>query len=363
MVKLNGRLTVSSRVGFTLVELLVVIGIIAVLIGILLPTLGRAREAGNTVKCAANLRAVGQGITQYLADNKGGFPLAYTYTIGQFAAGPNSPDVGGGTAAEPVYGYVHWSSYIYGNGNGRTAAAAFTCPSFEDGGHPPTNPAPADRVNNQALDGAFNVAAAQWDRQAPRLAYTVNEAIMGRNKTNARVERSPGYAGAYNVYVKASEIRKPSETILATEMSRVLRYFDDGFTTDPDSTGTAALYKTHRPVNAFTYNGGSGGPVNLYTQSARGDVGLVNPAPPPPLTIVPDAIPSNNLWQVGRNHGTGKSAKTNFLYVDGHVETKTIEESLGYPRGSTRLQDLVVSQFQWGEKIWSIRDKPGVTFR
>src|SRR5215212_6300587 len=65
---------VPAARGFSLVELLVVIGIIAILIGLLLPTLTRVRESANAVKCAAQLRGIGQAIFNYAAGNNGMLP-------------------------------------------------------------------------------------------------------------------------------------------------------------------------------------------------------------------------------------------------------------------------------------------------
>jgi prepilin-type N-terminal cleavage/methylation domain-containing protein len=72
----------KPRTAFTLVELLVVIGIIAVLVAILLPTLNRARESARRTKCLANLRSIGQLCMMYANQNHGFLPIGYSDDTG-----------------------------------------------------------------------------------------------------------------------------------------------------------------------------------------------------------------------------------------------------------------------------------------
>ena len=70
----------NHKRGFTLVELLVVIGIIALLISILLPALSKARESANRVACLSNIKQVSMALLMYVDSNKGFLPYSAPYS-------------------------------------------------------------------------------------------------------------------------------------------------------------------------------------------------------------------------------------------------------------------------------------------
>src|SRR5689334_22713717 len=88
----NGTGRDGRRFGFTLVELLVVIGIIALLVSILLPALNRARRQAYTVQCASNMRQIAGAMLMYIQDNKGVLPPAVVFAAQSGADAQIYPD-------------------------------------------------------------------------------------------------------------------------------------------------------------------------------------------------------------------------------------------------------------------------------
>jgi prepilin-type N-terminal cleavage/methylation domain-containing protein/prepilin-type processing-associated H-X9-DG protein len=303
--------------GFTLVELLVVIGIIAILISLIFPALAAARRAADQLQCASNLRSIGQGILIYLDENQNVFPPAYLYVNEQVNNGVETP-------INASAGYVHWSTYLYSTGT-VPQAAAFQCPSMNRGGLPP------DDTTQDNLDpGQGSFEAGVIDQQVPRLAYTLNEALCPRNKYVL------GFQGALRVYqyVKATQVADSSETILGTEWS------ETGARIGSVSNPSEYECVSHRPVHGFV---GLDGTLDMYLLSTDTAFRRVTAADLDPDPSSSTTVTTRLDW-VGRNHGQlsgyPDKRRSNFLYVDGHVETKSIYETL--------------TPFQWGQQFYSL---------
>ncbi len=331
-----------TRNGFTLIELLVVIAIIALLVGILLPSLAAARESARTVKCAAGARSTAQGVYTYNATNREVYPAHYLYAN---SANGVDWDINDQDESNPAAsnGYIHWSSSLFDSGTSTSVSTdAFTCPSISTrGGAPRANPGanPIDWEPGQANDsGSTTPSDIPTDRQAPRMAFAGNGAIFPRNKF------SPSITSARkNKFVKDSEIQLPSSTILTTE------YFFNGnwdALTAPGASSSSVV-KSHRPITPFEGLTGT----DVYSEPNVGGVSARFRYPNaadilPTAQVGLGAINGTNgtiLNAVGRTHKGVRDKNggaANFGYCDGHVELMTVLDTIKKRRWGDRFYSL-----------------------
>ncbi|HVT82886.1 MAG TPA: prepilin-type N-terminal cleavage/methylation domain-containing protein [Phycisphaerae bacterium] len=338
---------------FTLIELLVVVAVIALLISILIPSLGKARSMARATKCGAQLNSVGKAVAGYLAENAGTYPPCYWY--------PNadgSYDFMNQNASHPA-GYAHWSSFLFGYAKD---LRAFTCPEFENGGLSRTNPGPyqanwtggqVDQNGNTGPSGS-----SIQDVQAPFMAFTANAAIMPRNKFTAAVAMADGGNGQrLSVFLRQGRVKQESGTILMTE-------FNSRWQTISaiDSSSGNRVIKSHRPLSPFIGAGGGSDEFSVpFTgQFARPDINdLYDKTQLASHEGAGDSLitdPQTQLNAVGRQHPGGYSAggrnfggTANFIYMDGHIERKNVAQTMG-----------AGGAWEWGDAYYTITGNTSV---
>lgn len=191
----------KRRNGFTLVELLVVIGIIALLISILLPALNRAREQAKQAQCLSNLRQIGSALQMFAGEHKNHYPLAGELwgpsdatpaglqdpTQQKYAYFPD-PSRGNRTYCAPMpfalSNYLGYSGIIQTEPAYMSSSVLriFTCPSNVD-----------QMAAGQILQQCYFMVNYNSDYTGPTLpsSYGINEAVFGwsdaSNPTNGGV--------------------------------------------------------------------------------------------------------------------------------------------------------------------------------
>ena len=209
-----------SRVGFTLVELLVVIGVIAILIALLMPALQQARRQARTLECLSNLRQVAMAATVYSNQNKGWLLAKCEMSAGighegRIVCGGNTP---------PATGYpgTQWLDDIFllcGRNMG-----VLMCPD--------------QTVEHSAAIPAYYNAAYPYPKRQYWPGYFINEAVR-------TIYNNAAFGSWPPQPLKITAFRNPAKKV----------WFGDSGYTQPGATDTftGPLNEVYRPISARSW--------------------------------------------------------------------------------------------------------------
>ncbi len=285
---------------FTLVELLVVLSIIAVVMGLLLPSIRSAREASRGVVCASNLRQMATGWTIYADLSDGAIVPG---RMAKIAGTPNTYFVGNGYQYRPRW-FIQMGA--------EAGYYAYAHPS-ED---------PADD-NTKAVDNRLFLCPTRgaWNNNR-NYTYGYNYQFLGNSRFLSDKSGSNANLGFINFPVKIDDIRVASDTVMAA-----------------DTLGTSATYPTQQRLG---YNV-TGKNNDLKHQGNHGWS-----LDPPRLTTTGDFCDNNHRNEARSGPDPRHGDRANFLFTDTHVETLA-PDAVGYvqrPDGSYPMPGITEND-QW----------------
>lgn len=208
----------ARRTAFTLVELLVVIGIIALLVSVLLPALGAARRQANATRCATQLREIGNAIQLYATENKGFLPMVRHNA----PANTEWPPVQTGSNRSyklPVGINEYWYGYLLKyftkgellrNANGDVSLKNYEkTPMW---GCPEVQKTEIDILNANSADYNSGYGMGPYLLYRPNTYRTVNGTPPGRpNAWHWNMIEGPTAGDKRGRYMKITEAGKPSD--------------------------------------------------------------------------------------------------------------------------------------------------------
>ncbi len=282
----------AFRRGFTLVELLVVIGIIAVLVSMLLPVLSRARAAGDATKCLSNLRQIGAGFVMYSSENRGYIIPAYNLP---FVAGSTSNYAGGPTQPMEGWACILDRDRLVRASRPQSPSTVFYCPDTFDIEGMAAGQTSATLGGQQGWTDWPLIFTSVGGDSAPKQAQTIP--LQGYNQ----IVRVGYWVNSYNPVGSA-----PTTTPVGFSANDDLRNVDLYYTTSvgygPDAKGQyLSLHRTSR-VRASSRLITVADGLYMGRQSVDG-IGMTN-------------------TRIGYRHPGSKGANTaaNAAFADGHAE-------------------------------------------